>query len=239
MTAAASALGPRDRDRYRQSLYRAMSHRDERPVLALALGVAVSLHLGVLFFVVLPEYRSPIVAEHRTQPIEITKIVPPPPPVEPPPRRPRSEHIRMLPVPDPDPERPEPIRDEPRFEEPRFYPPEFDVIIPEPDEPPQSGPLDPETPGLIRPVLILGTKVQPVYPETARRGRVEGDVVLQAVIGEDGRVDQIEVLRCNRPNLGFEQAALDAVRHWRYEPAMLNGRPVPVYLTVEIAFTLY
>jgi len=68
------------------------------------------------------------------------------------------------------------------------------------------------------PVLIEGTRVEPEYPELARVARVEASVVLQAVIRDDGTVGDLVVLRCSRPNMGFEQAAIEAVQQWRYKP---------------------
>jgi len=47
------------------------------------------------------------------------------------------------------------------------------------------------------------------------------------------------VLHCISPEVGFEEAAIEAIEQWRYEPALLNGRPVDVYLTVVVEFTLF
>jgi len=79
------------------------------------------------------------------------------------------------------------------------------------------------------------THVNPIYPETARVSRSEGAVILQIVIGRDGSVEQVTVIRADPL---FEAAALDAVRRWKYRPAVYNGRPVRVYQTVRIVFTL-
>lgn len=94
-----------------------------------------------------------------------------------------------------------------------------------------------------RPVVVGGhikpparTKyVMPVYPEIARANRVEGVVILEAIIGADGRVDEARVLR-SKPLL--DEAALAAVRTWEYTPTLLNGRPTPVIMTVTVRFTL-
>ncbi len=96
------------------------------------------------------------------------------------------------------------------------------------------GPLIPGIHGVTQPELE--TKVQPDYPEMARLARTSGRVILQAVIQPDGSVGEIQVLRCNRPNLGFEEAAIGAVKQWRYRPATQNGRPVAVYFTVMVEF---
>jgi protein TonB len=76
--------------------------------------------------------------------------------------------------------------------------------------------------------------VQPVYPAIARSAGVSGVVTIEATIGPDGKVADAKVVR-SIPLL--DQAALDAVRQWEYLPTMLNGRPVPVLVTVTINFT--
>ena len=91
--------------------------------------------------------------------------------------------------------------------------------------------------GVSRPELIAETKVAPVFPHMARRLRVSSRVVLQAVILRDGTVGSIEVIHEPRPNLGLADAAIAAVRQWRYRPAMQEGRPVNASLTVSIDFS--
>jgi protein TonB len=78
-------------------------------------------------------------------------------------------------------------------------------------------------------------EVQPVYPATARSAKVSGVVIIEAVIGVDGRVTDAHVLR---PMPLLDAAALAAVRQWRYSPTILNGVAVPVILTVTVNFTL-
>jgi protein TonB len=60
-------------------------------------------------------------------------------------------------------------------------------------------------------------------------------VILEALISEDGTVRDVRVLR---PEPVFEQAAIAAVRQWRFSPTLLNGEPVPVVMTVTVGFTL-
>ena len=76
--------------------------------------------------------------------------------------------------------------------------------------------------------------VKPVYPAIARSARVAGVVTIEATIGPDGKVIDAKVVR-SIPLL--DQAALDAVRQWEYTPALRNGVPVPVLVTVTINFT--
>jgi protein TonB len=64
---------------------------------------------------------------------------------------------------------------------------------------------------------------------------VEGVVILEAIIGADGRVQEVRVLR-SKPLL--DQAAIDAVRQWLFTPTLLNGVPVPVIMTVTVNFAL-
>lgn len=77
--------------------------------------------------------------------------------------------------------------------------------------------------------------VTPVYPAEAGRERIEGAVVLQAVIGKDGTVQDVQVVS-GLPLLA--QAAIDAVKQWRYRPYLLNGEPVEVDSRITINFTM-
>ena len=81
----------------------------------------------------------------------------------------------------------------------------------------------------------LINRVQPVYPPLARQTRVSGTVRLHAIISKDGSVQQLEVMT-GHPLL--VQAALDAVRQWRYRPTLLNGEPVEVDTTIDVIFSL-
>jgi protein TonB len=77
--------------------------------------------------------------------------------------------------------------------------------------------------------------VRPVYPDLARRARVEGTVVLEAVLDRSGRVSRVQVVK-SMPLL--DQAAIDAVRQWRYTPSTLHGIPIEVLMTVTVTFRL-
>ena len=77
--------------------------------------------------------------------------------------------------------------------------------------------------------------VPPLYPEIARAAHVEGIVILEAVINERGEVTDARVLR-SVPLL--DNAALTAVKQWRYTPTLLNGVPVRVLMTVTFRFSL-
>jgi protein TonB len=89
-------------------------------------------------------------------------------------------------------------------------------------------------PGVLAPTLIH--KVAPEYPNIARVSRLEGRVVVEAVIARDGTVEDAEIVHAS--SRLFEQAALEAVLQWRYAPARLNGRPVRVTFRVNVEFIL-
>lgn len=78
-------------------------------------------------------------------------------------------------------------------------------------------------------------QTRPLYPPLARQARIQGSVVLHAIIDKDGRVAQLEVIS-GHPLL--VQAALDAVKQWRYKPTTLNGDPVEVDTTITVTFTM-
>ena len=87
--------------------------------------------------------------------------------------------------------------------------------------------------GQIRPPIRI-KEVAPVYPSIAQSARVEGDVVIEATIDDEGKVADAHVVK-SVPLL--DQAALDAVRQWEYQPSLLNGVPTAVVTTVTVKFT--
>jgi periplasmic protein TonB len=101
-----------------------------------------------------------------------------------------------------------------------------------PPSPKPSGPI--KVSELVQPPKKI-VDVRPIYPDLARQARVEGTVVLEAILDRNGRVDQVRVVR-SVPLL--DSAALDAVHQWRYTPTALNGQPVAVLMTITIRFTL-
>jgi TonB family protein len=78
-------------------------------------------------------------------------------------------------------------------------------------------------------------QVDPVYPEAARKARIEGIVIVEATTDIYGRVQDAKALR-SIPLL--DQAAIDAVKQWVYEPAIIDGKPIPISFNVTISFTL-
>ena len=82
---------------------------------------------------------------------------------------------------------------------------------------------------------MLLRQVRPQYPSLARQARIQGTVVLQAVIGKDGRIENLQLVS-GQPMLS--QAAIDAVKHWLYRPYYLNNQPVEVDTEIRVNFTL-
>lgn len=80
-------------------------------------------------------------------------------------------------------------------------------------------------------------KVPPIYPATAKQDRVQGTVILLAIIGLDGSVISVEQ-RNRSVDARLVESAIAAVRLWRYSPTLLNGNPVEIQTEVEVNFTL-
>jgi TonB family protein len=78
-------------------------------------------------------------------------------------------------------------------------------------------------------------QVQPIYPPLARQTRISGTVGLRAIIAKDGTIQQLEVVSGHPLLL---QAALNAVRQWRYQPTLLGGEPVEIDTTITVSFAL-
>jgi TonB family protein len=119
-------------------------------------------------------------------------------------------------------------------------PQEHSIIIP-PSNPPVLKAADtpsahesssPPTVSQVTPAALI-YKVNPEYPAIARSARVQGSVVMRAVIGTDGAIQQLELIKGN-PLL--VNAAMQAAKKWRYRPALLDGKPVEIETTVTINF---
>jgi len=103
---------------------------------------------------------------------------------------------------------------------------------------PALAPSDPDlragSSGIQRPATKV-KHVTPVYPAAARDAKITGVVVLEAVIGADGRIVDVQVLR-SIPEL--DQAAVDAVRQWEYVPLLVDGVPTPTTIALTVQFSL-
>lgn len=108
---------------------------------------------------------------------------------------------------------------------------------------PDATPPPPPPPKKKEPIRVGGNvqsskliqRVEPSYPELAKRARIQGIVLLQVTVGEEGNVTDLKIIR-GHPLLNDEAAK--AVRQWKYSPTLLNGEPVPVIATVTVNFIL-
>lgn len=82
----------------------------------------------------------------------------------------------------------------------------------------------------------LRKEVKPQYSERAKAEKIEGEVLMECVVKADGTVGDIKIVRSLDAEL--DQAAVDAARHWEFDPGTRNGKPVDVLVTIAMAFTL-
>ena len=166
-----------------------------------------------------PQEPEPVVEEPEPEP--------PPPVPEPPPRH--EEVVRIV----EQPRRPVQVREAPT--------PEVEVEIPDPPPPPPKPKPAPEPTGPIRvggnvkaPIKVNAP--DPEYTEAARSARVEGVVIVEAIIDKNGRVKSTKIVK-DQP-MGLGAAAERAIRSWSFKPATLNGKPVDVYYNLTVNFQL-
>jgi periplasmic protein TonB len=112
------------------------------------------------------------------------------------------------------------------------------VVQPPPAQVVKAPPAAPAAPirvgtGVQTAKLIFGPR--PAYPPLARAARIQGTVRIQAVIGRDGAIKNLELI--GGPPL-LLAVAMEAVRQWRYKPTLLNGEPVEVITVIDVNFTL-
>ena len=218
-----------------------------------ALPVSIAVHLvafGLLFVVpLLADMTLPPVALPLPAYVRATAVPAPPPVTRPrpgPQAPPRERALNTTAVPFAAPSSILPERDEVAAGVPTDeggigsgVPVDVGVVVPEAtraiDAPPIARP-----PATVRFADLpqpprKTADARPVYPDIARTARVQGTVVLEAIIDRSGRVDELRVVR-SVPLL--DQAAVDAVRQWRYTPSTLRGQPVAVLITITINFTL-
>jgi protein TonB len=88
--------------------------------------------------------------------------------------------------------------------------------------------------GDVRPARIISS-ISPVYPSLAKNQHIDGDIRIDALIDANGRVSAMKVV--SGPVL-LHQAAMDALRQWKYQPATLDDKPVPIHLMVTMQFRM-
>ena len=83
---------------------------------------------------------------------------------------------------------------------------------------------------------VIQHRVDPVYPDMARKTRVAGIVIVEAIINKDGSVEQVKVIK-GLP-MGMSESAVEAVKQWKFKPGTLNGEPVEVIFNLTVNFKL-
>ncbi len=208
--------------------------REDTRTFRYSLGLALFFH-ALLLVVKLPDLYGKEQAAPPAPPrvfvVQQVRFKPPPPTEEIRIPKPKSKKV---PIPDPTPDELEPLR----IEEPEIYIPEVDELnwkieVPAPPPPEAPGPFE-VTRDVIKPKKIV--HVDPQYTEIARKARIQGAVILRATIDQQGGITDVEVLRGLQ--MGLTEAAVAAVRQWKFKPATLNGRPVAVYFNLTVTFQL-
>jgi protein TonB len=214
----------------------AHEYEEDRKTMRIAVVIAVVLH-AIVLAVKLPEIIAEQVAEPDKPKVYVVQQVrfkPPPPEQR---REIPKPKAKRVPIPDPTPDEPEPIRLPEEMETPEFDLPETDIVFALPDGPPPSDePTGPIQVGGDVKAPIKEYAPQPQYTEIARKARIQGVVIVQAIINKQGVVTEVKTLK--PLPMGLDQAAVEAVKKWKFKPATLNGKPVDVYYNLTVNFTL-
>lgn len=212
----------------------ALEYDEDNKTLRNALIVAAVFHL-VFFVVKFPDWQVRAAEDQKKQKIYVVQQVrfkQPPPKQE---QKVPEKKKKKVPIPDPTPDEPEPIR-MPDEEQPQLDLPDTDLVFDIPEGPP---PAEPEGPIIVAGDVVPPEKLhapQPVYTEMARKARIQGVVIVQAIIDKEGEVTNVKILK-GLP-MGLDQSAVDAVKRWRFTPATLNGKPVSVYYNLTVNFRI-
>ena len=209
---------------------------EQKPRSPGSLAVVIALHGAAIAALMLAKHEfiqaPPVVTEIRH--IPLPKDPPPEPPKPADPRTPIISRIDTV-----SPIVPRPILDNIQIVEPQpLQPIAFD---PGPIGPAIAPPSDPPQP-VREPVRIAAridprSELQPPYPASEERAEVEGSVTISVLIGTDGRVKAVEKVRATSEAF-FRATERQALRHWRFKPATLDGRPVETRTTMTVHFQL-
>ena len=212
----------------------ALEEAEDNKILKGSLWAAFVVHL-VLLAINFPAFEGETLAEPEKK--QTVRILPTPKwkPPEIPKTPIQPKNVKKVAVPDKTPDEPEPIRlDQPRREL-DLPPVDRDVfVIPEaPPAPEPDGPM--EVGGKVKKPIKIHAP-QPHYTEIARKARIQGTVIVQAVIDRQGEVTNVKVLK-GLP-MGLSESAVEAIKTWKFKAATLNGKPVDVYYNLTVTFTL-
>lgn len=211
----------------------AQEYDEDRKYMRVAIAAAIVIHI-VLFLITVPEIIAQA-GEAKKQKVYVVQQVrfkPPPPKQQQEIPKPKSKKV---PIPDPTPDEPEPIR-LPDEITPDISIPDTDIIFGIPDGPPAAEPEGPiRVGGDVKPPAKL-VAPSPQYTEIARKARIQGVVIIEAIIDKEGNVTNVKILK-GLP-MGLDDAAADAVKKWKFKPATLNGKPVAVIYNLTVNFRL-
>ena len=211
----------------------ALEYEEDKKTMRVAIVLAIVFHV-IFFLIKVPEMVAE--AQEAKKPkvyvVQQVRFKPPPPKQQ---REIPKARAKKVPIPDPTPDEPEPIR-LPEEIEPEIDIPDTDIIFGIPEGPP---PAEPEGPirvgGDVQPPVKVSAP-SPQYTEIARKARIQGVVIVEAIIDKEGKVTNVKVLK-GLP-MGLDTAAADAVKKWRFQPATLNGKPVAVIYNLTVNFRL-
>lgn len=212
----------------------ALEEKEDDRALRFSIIGAIIFHV-IILAVNFPNFAKQTQAEEKEKKVYVVQQVrfqPPPPKQKQEIPKPKAKKV---PIPDPTPDEPEPIRiDEP---EPEIDLPEVDdIVFGIPDAPPVAEPEGPIHVGgdVTKPEKLSAP--QPQYTEIARKARIQGVVIVQAIIDKQGAVTNVKVLK-GLP-MGLSEQAVEAIKKWKFKPATLNGKPVDVYYNLTVNFRL-
>ncbi len=215
----------------------AMEDEEDNKALRYSLIGAVIFHV-ILFVIHLPKVAAELKEVEKEKKVYVVQQVrfQPPPPAQV--QELPKVRSKKVPIPDPTPDEPEPIRlDEP---EPEVDLPDVDdMLFSIPDAPPVAEPEAPDGPIQVGGDVTKPEKVttpDPQYTEIARKARIQGVVIVQAIIDKQGNVVNVKVLK-GLP-MGLTEEAVSAIKLWKFKPATLNGKPVDVYFNLTVNFRL-
>lgn len=165
--------------------------------------------------------------------------------LKPPPEKPiervevQEKRTKKMPMPDLTPDEPEPIvQPEPPPEPEVSFTDDWEIGIPDgPPEPQADTIARVGTVGVEAPIFTQ--RVKPKFPERAAKIKLQGYVILEAILRKDGGIDDIKVLRTlGKGKFGFEDEAITALKQWKFLPGKVNGQPADVRMTLKIDFIL-
>lgn len=214
-----------------------LEEKEEKRNFYIALCIGIIFHI-ILAFIHFPKAKYTLSAlEQASKKVIVIK----PPKFKPPEQQKQQEivkpQVKKVAIPDPTPDEPEPIR-EPEIDlRDQMIPDDFVIGIPSDIPPP---------PEDDKPVIVGGdvqapvrlTPINPIYPEAARKARIEGNVILQLTIDKNGNVIDVKVLR-GLP-MGLTEVAIEEAKKQKFKPAyrLSTGLPVDCIYTLTVSFKI-